>query len=136
MMARMFAWPRRCVRRIPPSRRRAEGARQLTRSERVALSGLFVLGMTHAASAQRLADRPPSAAPAVAIVNVNLIRMDRERLEPGQTVVVQGDRIAAIGAAGDVVVPEGVTVIDGTNYYLVPGLTDAHVHLPTDFPPA
>src|SRR5438309_3558883 len=55
--------------------------------------------------------------------------MDRDRLEPGQTVVVQGDRIAAIGAAGEVVVPEAAMVIDGTNRYLLPGLTDAHVHL-------
>src|SRR2546426_12755759 len=71
----------------------------LRRSERVALSGLFVLGVTHAASAQQPADRALGAAPAVAIVNVNLIRMDRDRLEPGQTVVVQGDRIVAISAA-------------------------------------
>jgi len=101
----------------------------LRRFERVALSGLFVLGVTHAASAQPSADRALSAAPAVAIANVNLIRMDRDRLEPGQTVVVQGDLIAAIGAAGEVVVPEGAMVIDGTNRYLLPGLTDAHVHL-------
>jgi hypothetical protein len=101
----------------------------LRRSERVALSGLFVLSVTHAASAQQRADRPLGAASAVAIVNVNLIRMDRDHLEPGQTVVVQGDRIAAIGAAGEVVVPEGAMVIDGTNRYLLPGLTDAHVHL-------
>jgi hypothetical protein len=56
--------------------------------------------------------------------------MDRERVDPGQTVVVQGDRVAAVGAAGDVVIPHEATVIDGTNRYLVPGLTDAHVHLP------
>src|SRR5436190_519338 len=101
----------------------------LRRSERVALSGLFVLCVTHAASAQQPAARALGAAPAVAIVNVNLIRMDRDRVEPGQTVVVQGDRIAAIGAAGEVVVPEAAMVIDGTNRYLLPGLTDAHVHL-------
>jgi len=101
----------------------------LRRSERIALSGLFVLGVTHAASAQQPADRALSAAPGVVIVNVNLIRMDRDRVEPGQTVVVQGDRIAAIGATGEVAVPEATTVIDGTNRYLLPGLTDAHVHL-------
>jgi hypothetical protein len=103
------------------------------RSERVALLGLFVLGVTHTASAQRPAGRPLSAAPVVAIVSVNLIRMDRDRVELGQTVVVQGDRIAAIGAAGEVVVPEAAMVIDGTNRYLLPGLTDAHVHLPVFF---
>src|SRR5258706_3958720 len=69
------------------------------------------------------------AAPAVSVVNVNLIRMDRDRVEPGQTVVVQGDRITAFGAAGEVVVPDAAMVIDGTIRYLLPGLTDAHVHL-------
>ncbi len=97
--------------------------------ERVALAGLFALGVTHAASAQHTADRAFGTAPAAAIVNVNLIRMNRDRVEPGQTVVVQGDRIAAIGAAGEVVVPESAIVIDGANRYLLPGLTDAHVHL-------
>ena len=101
----------------------------LRRSECVAVSGLFVLCVNHAASAQQPPDKAIGAASAVAIVNVNLIRMDRDRLEPGQTVVVQGDRIAAIGAAGEVVVPEAAMVIDGTNRYLLPGLTDAHVHL-------
>ena len=86
--------------------------------------------VTRAASAQQTANTPLSGSPAIAFVNVNLIRMDRERVESGQTVVVQGDRVAAVGAAGDVVIPHGATVIDGTNRYLVPGLTDAHVHLP------
>lgn len=71
-------------------------------------------------------------APAIAIVNVNLIRIDRERVEPAQTVIVRGDRIAAIGPSAGVPVPPDATVIDGAGRYLVPGLTDAHVHLTTD----
>jgi imidazolonepropionase-like amidohydrolase len=94
----------------------------LRRSERVALSGLFVLGVTHAASAQQPTDKALGAAPAVVIVNVNLIPMDRDRLEPGQTVVVQGDRIAAIGAGGEVVVSEAAMVIDAP-LYLANGIT-------------
>ena len=58
--------------------------------------------VTRAASAQQTANTPLSGSPAIAFVNVNLIRMDRERVESGQTVVVQGDRVAAVGAAGDV----------------------------------
>jgi hypothetical protein len=49
----------------------------LRQFERVAFLGFFVLGVTHTASAQRPAGRELSAAPAVAVVNVNLIRMDR-----------------------------------------------------------
>jgi hypothetical protein len=68
--------------------------------------------------------------PLVAFVNVNVIPMDRERIEQRQTVIVRGDRIAAIGAADDIPVPEGATVIERAGGYLLPGLTDAHVHLP------
>jgi imidazolonepropionase-like amidohydrolase len=73
-------------------------------------------------------------APAIAFVNVNLIRMDRERVEPGQTVIVRDDRIVVIGASADVPVPPDATVIHGAGRYLVPGLTDAHVHITTDMP--
>lgn len=41
-------------------------------------------------------------------------------------VVVEGDRIAAVGS--NLSAPEGVTVVDGTGRYLVPGLVDMHVH--------
>jgi imidazolonepropionase-like amidohydrolase len=74
------------------------------------------------------AQAPP---PTVAFVNVNLISMDRERVEPGQTVIVQGDRIAAIGESNP---PSGAVVVDGTGRYLLPGLIDSHVHLTTDMP--
>ena len=72
----------------------------------------------------------PSAA--TAIVNVNVISMDSERVDAGQTVLVRGDRILAVGAAGELAVPRGAAVIDGAGRYLVPGLTDAHVHLEGD----
>ena len=60
--------------------------------------------------------------------------MQSERVEPGQTVIVRGDRIAVIGPSADVRLPQGATVIEGAGRYLVPGLTDAHVHLTTDMP--
>ena len=43
----------------------------------------------------------------IAIVNVNVIPMDRERLNAGQTVLIRGDRIVAIGAAGQLAVIGG-----------------------------
>jgi imidazolonepropionase-like amidohydrolase len=60
---------------------------------------------------------------------VNVIRLDREGVEQDQTVLVQGDRIAAVGSRYEVTVPADAVIIDGTGQYLVPGLTDAHVHL-------
>src|SRR5205814_6891481 len=69
---------------------------------------------------------------AIAFVNVNVIRMEGERLETGQTVLVQGDRIAAIGEGNAVPIPPNARVIEGEGKYLAPGLTDAHVHLEGD----
>ena len=62
-------------------------------------------------------------------VDVNVIPMDRERVLPNQTVLVQDGRIAALGPSDAVVVPAGAIRIDGTNRYLLPGLVDMHVHL-------
>ena len=72
-------------------------------------------------------------APAVyAITNVTVVPMDRERLVPGQTVVIRGGRIHAMGPAGRVSVPAGATRIEGRGRYLMPGLAEMHAHVPPD----
>ena len=65
----------------------------------------------------------------VAIVDVTVIPMNRETALAHQTVVVQGERIVSVGSAGSTRVPDDAVIIDGSGRYLVPGLTDAHVHL-------
>lgn len=45
------------------------------------------------------------------------------------TVVVRGDRIAALGPSAQVAVPAGATVVDGAGKWVMPGLADMHVHL-------
>ena len=65
----------------------------------------------------------------IAFVNVNVIPMDTERVLEAQTVIVRGDRIVEVGAADAVSVPSDAQVIDGSGKYLIPGLTDAHVHI-------
>lgn len=45
-------------------------------------------------------------------------------------IVIDGDRIAAIGASGEVPVPPGATVIDASGKTIMPGLVDAHAHGP------
>jgi imidazolonepropionase-like amidohydrolase len=47
----------------------------------------------------------------------------------GWTVLVRGERIDAVGAAGRVVAPADATVIDLPGTTLLPGLIDAHSHL-------
>ena len=45
----------------------------------------------------------------------------------GQTIVIQGDKIASVGA--DAQVPAGATVIELPNATVLPGLIDAHTHI-------
>src|SRR6188508_1396002 len=64
----------------------------------------------------------------VAIVNVSIVPMDRERVLTRQTVIVADGRIAAIGPANTVKVPAGAQRIDGAGKFVMPGLADMHVH--------
>jgi hypothetical protein len=99
---------------------------KLTTGLAVAVLGL--VGLVDVAHAQAQPATGSSAAP-VAFINVNVVPMDSARLLPGHTVVVQNDRIVEVGPATEVAVPTGAVRIDGAGRYLVPGLTDAHVHL-------
>jgi len=50
-------------------------------------------------------------------------------VEQGQTVLVRGDRIVAVGSRSEINLPSDALVVDCAGQYLVPGLTDAHVHV-------
>jgi imidazolonepropionase-like amidohydrolase len=65
-----------------------------------------------------------------AFVNVTVIPMDRERRIPGQTVLVQGDRIVEIGPVARVKLPDGAVRVDGRGKFLIPGLAEMHAHIP------
>jgi imidazolonepropionase-like amidohydrolase len=52
-------------------------------------------------------------APITAFVNVNVVPMDRERVVESQTVIVRNGRIAEIGPANKVKVPDGATRVEG-----------------------
>lgn len=50
---------------------------------------------------------------------------------PHQDLLVQGDRIMAVGATGSLAVSEGTPRIDLAGKFVMPGLIDTHVHLAT-----
>ena len=72
---------------------------------------------------------PEGVDTSVVFENVTVIPMDSEGVLEGQTVVVEDQRIAAIGASGDIEIPAGAHVVDGTGRFLIPGLSDMHVHV-------
>jgi imidazolonepropionase-like amidohydrolase len=47
---------------------------------------------------------------------------------PNMTVVIESERIAAVGGADEVEHPTGAYVVNGEGRFLIPGLWDAHVH--------
>jgi hypothetical protein len=65
---------------------------------------------------------------------VNVVPMDEDRVMRGQVVIVQGRFITHIASVDDdITLPSDAHVINGHGErYLVPGLTDAHVHLGYD----
>jgi imidazolonepropionase-like amidohydrolase len=71
---------------------------------------------------------------ALAIMNVTVIPMDRERVLAHQTVIVRDGRIATIGPVSSIAVPSDARRVDGSGRFLIPGLVDAHVHYDEDDP--
>ena len=64
-----------------------------------------------------------------AIVGVNVIPMDEERVLEDQTVIVTDGVIQSISDAATTVVPAHLTRIEGNGRYLMPGFADLHIHL-------
>src|SRR5580765_498920 len=83
----------------------------------LAVTGLFVC--LHA----------QTPAPVTAFTGLRLIDgTDRAPL-PNATIVVRDGRIAAVGAAGAVTVPDGAARVDLTGKTVIPGLINAHGHI-------
>ena len=79
---------------------------------------------------EQTASLEASGEPIVVFTHVHVISMASEEVIQDQTVIIEGEKIRAIGA--DLEVPEGATVIDGNGKYLMPGLAEMHAHIPTD----
>jgi cytosine/adenosine deaminase-related metal-dependent hydrolase len=70
---------------------------------------------------------------ALAITGANVFDAATAKSLPGTTVVIEGNRIRAIGKDGSVPIPPKAERIDAQGKTLLPGLWDMHVHIsPTD----
>ncbi len=65
----------------------------------------------------------------LAFIHVTVVDVERGILLPNRTVIVEGNRILAVGASTATPVPSGARVVDATGKYLIPGLWDMHVHV-------
>jgi hypothetical protein len=83
------------------------------------LCRIILTGVALAAPCQTLAD--------VLITDVTLVDIETGALSEGQSMLIEGTSIAAIGP--DLAAPEGTPRHDGNGGYLIPGLWDAHVHI-------
>src|SRR5687767_3536211 len=62
------------------------------------------------------------------IKNVTIIDVKTGKALPGQSVVINKERIEAIGPAKKIKDPANALVIDGIGKFLMPGMIDAHIH--------
>jgi imidazolonepropionase-like amidohydrolase len=65
---------------------------------------------------------------AVVIRAVTVVDVVDGSLHPERTVLVAGNRIAAIGSANEVAAPDDAEIVEAAGGYLIPGLWDMHVH--------
>ncbi|GAA2063345.1 amidohydrolase [Leifsonia soli] len=64
----------------------------------------------------------------IAIVNGYVVPVSQEPIENGVVLVTDGV-IEAVGAAADVAVPEGATVVDAAGKWVLPGFIESHGHV-------
>ena len=62
------------------------------------------------------------------ITNVSVADVESQKLIPNQTVVITNDLISNIQSGNKIKIPANAIIIDGKGKYLLPGLTDAHIH--------
>jgi len=89
---------------------------------------ILALGVVLASSAAVPAD-DAVASQSFALVGVNVIPMDEERVLTDQTVVVVDGFVRIIGAQDQTDVPDDIPTIPGDGRFLLPGYADLHVHI-------
>ena len=77
---------------------------------------------------------PALAQDRLALVGGSVVDIETGKALHDAVVLVEGERIAAIGAAGDVDIRPGTETVDVSDLYLIPGLMNMHVHFGLKLP--
>lgn len=105
----------------------------MTKKHRGALAAAAALAMAawSAAPAAVRSQPTPPASPAATLAIVGGYLIDGFGGPPlaDSVVLINGDRIVAVGEEGRLAAPPGARVLDANGYTVMPGLIDAHVHL-------
>jgi imidazolonepropionase-like amidohydrolase len=64
----------------------------------------------------------------VCFTHVSVVNVISGKVDSNQTVVITNGRISATGPFKKIKIPANASVIDASGKYLMPGLTDAHIH--------
>lgn len=74
-----------------------------------------------------------AAEPTISAIRAGrLIDVTNGKVVTGQVILVRGERIEAIGAAGSIAIPGDAKIIDLSAYTVLPGLIDTHTHITGD----
>src|SRR5437763_1969270 len=68
-------------------------------------------------------------APTVALVHAKLVDGTGTPAKADQTILIRGEKIAAVGPSGSVTVPADARVIDATGKTVIPGIIGLHDHM-------
>ncbi len=90
------------------------------------LIGFLLVTLLFCAPAQHVPS--PHVPRVTALVGGTVVSAERAAPLEDATVPIEGNRIAAVGPAAEVHVPDGAEVIDTEGQFVLPGLIDAHVH--------
>ncbi len=101
----------------------------MIRTPKALLGAALVLPLIAVRSGGPPRIRPAAVDGSFAIRHVCVVPMDVEQVLCDRTIVVAGDRVAAIGPDSSTAIPAGADQIDGRGLYALPGLIDMHVHV-------
>ena len=65
----------------------------------------------------------------IALIGARLVTMRGDEVIESGDLVIQGNRIVAVGPRGEVEIPDGAEVLDLSGRTIVPGFVDTHAHM-------